>query len=195
MANLYKEVRKAHGAQFVRIASNSGFKTDIFGKTKSTLYQGAWKHNVVIEGNPIRNLGKPITFFSGSRVIVVGSEEEKNFYAAIKQKEEEKAAKFRKNLANAKSILVGIWQEQKSVITQGADGSFHLRHGSGNQDFGSWDVDGIFYVEYTDYRIYKDGTRENRNKTIRYKILHIDQNKYSMQSMESRKVYNGKRIK
>ena len=108
MVDLYKIDKKDKGIAFARLVTRRGKQTEIFGKIMSKLYQGAWKHNIDIDGMSIPNLGIPLNKISDGRVIVRGSDEEKNYYAEIERKEKERRAEIerreaelRKNIANA----------------------------------------------------------------------------------------------
>ncbi len=109
-ASLYKIDNKENKITFVRLITPKGKRTDIFGKTISILYQGAWKHDINIDGNPIRSLGLPLTHFTDGRVIVRGSKEANNYYSEIKRRE----AQRRANMANANNLIVGSWRINSS---------------------------------------------------------------------------------
>jgi hypothetical protein len=88
MVDLYREEKRENGAIFVRLVSEKGKKADVFGKITSTLYQGAWRYNIDIDGNPFAGLGTPLTQFSGGRVIISGTDEEKKYYSDVEQKKQ-----------------------------------------------------------------------------------------------------------
>ena len=168
--DLYNVDSRQGGVTFVRLNKAKKTKIDVFGKITSKLYQGMWRHAIDIDGTPISNLGIPLNQISAGRIIIRGSDEEKHYYAEIKQKEiehqkevkrkaaerrkevEREAAELRKNLANAESIVVGTWREkcdkQEGLMIYKKDGTFSGKWN--NKDYeGVWNIKGdIFNVTY-----------------------------------------------
>lgn len=104
MVDLYKIDTQDKRVTFVRLFTEKGKQTDIFGKIISRLYQGAWKHYSDIEGNPIGNLGEPLNQIFDDRVIVRGSDEEKKYYAEI----ESERVRMTQCVSNLKSIWISL---------------------------------------------------------------------------------------
>lgn len=189
MVELYKTAKKDKGVTFVRLITEKGKQTDIFGKIISKLYQGVWKHNIKIDGTPIRNLGAPLNQISANRVIVLGSDEEKNYYSEIERKlkerrieRERKAAELRKNITNAKNILVGTWREKDWVFIYGADGTLHWKFDNGHEAIYAWRVkeDMIYYTGKKKKSKYKNSKWKPSDNTFKGKILYIDKNRYTI---------------
>jgi len=93
IADLYAVDKTINKAIFVRLNTLKGTQTEIFGKIKTQLYQGALKYNFDIDGNPTDNLGKPLNQISGGNIIIRGSDEEKKFIAELKEETEQLAGK------------------------------------------------------------------------------------------------------
>ena len=174
--DLYKKDTVEKGIIFVQLSTTNENQTSIFGQIKSNFYQGAWRHKVSIEGNPITNLGIPLNQFSGGRVIIRGSEDEKEYIA----EQERKQAELRKNIANAKKILVGQWRNEDGLSTCKSDGSWNKLWDKGSEGDFLWDVKGD-YIEWS-WKRYKpkNGEWKSRDaKTQREQIIYINNNRYS----------------
>jgi len=190
MVDLYKEDRSENGVRFISIVSDKGKKADIFGKITSRLYQGAWQHNFDIDGNPFAGLGAPLTQFSGGRVIILGSDEEKKYYAEIEQKQTEQ----RKNIANAEKILLGKWRDENSLTTYKSDGTSHTVWDNGQEQIRLWSIQGDLRVE----TIKKNKPSNGEWKAIEgkiertAKIVYIDNNRFTIN--EDGKLWNATRV-
>lgn len=68
------------GVVFARPVKQAGDKTEVFGKSVSTLYAGKWRTQLTFEGQPIAALGQPESAF-GEKVIVRGSKDETAYLA------------------------------------------------------------------------------------------------------------------
>ena len=64
---------------FVRLRTAAGTKTAVYGRMRSVLFQGAWRNQVSIDGDPVAHLGLPLAHFGGARVIIRGSDNERRF--------------------------------------------------------------------------------------------------------------------
>jgi hypothetical protein len=88
-------------ATFIRPVADDGETKEIYGMAGARLSAGNWKIDFNLENNPIPNMGHPKDFFTGGRVILVGTAEETEFKAQQDQKrlaaeqEAEKAQKAR----------------------------------------------------------------------------------------------------
>jgi hypothetical protein len=200
MVDLYKEDGSENGVRFVSLVSDKGKKADIFGKITSRLYQGAWQHNIDIDGNPFAALGTPLTQFPGGRVIIRGSNEEKSYYAEVERKNKEikaeaerRESELRANIANAQKILIGTWRDDNSLITYKTDGSRVTKFDSGNTIFSKWQLDGDLIVRRDEMSETKAGKSVPLNRTWRVKILYIDNNKYTIK--DDAGTWNAKRVK
>lgn len=133
---------------FVKPYKNENYIFEVFGKSESRLYAGEWKTKISFEGFPLESVGKPLSMFSGSRVIVSGSDAEKTYFDEInrikKEKEEAelKAAEERANLSSRmKSKLPGTWKNDTGfTFTYVNDGSFSASSEKGEKYKGKWDV-------------------------------------------------------
>lgn len=74
-------------ATFIRPVADEGEKKEIYGMAGARLSAGNWKIDFNLENNPIPALGHPKDFFTGGRVIIVGTAEESEFKAQMEQKQ------------------------------------------------------------------------------------------------------------
>ena len=200
MVDLYKIDKKDKGITFARLVTKRGKQTEVFGKITSKLYQGAWKHNIDIDGTPIRNLGVPLNQISAGRVIVRGSAEEKKYYAEIERKEKERrierereATELRKNIANAQNILVGTWRDKNSLCIYKSDSTVHIKFDKGSEEIQAWRVEGdMIYFTGKKYKK-KNGKWQPGNYKGIGRILYIDKNQYTIK--ENGDTYHAKRVK
>jgi len=84
---LYKRDGSDGDLLFLAPGGVAGDKADLFGKSLSVLYQGKWEHNVGIDGNPLNEMGRPLTEFAGKKTIIRGSAEETAHFDAMEQKD------------------------------------------------------------------------------------------------------------
>jgi hypothetical protein len=180
----------------------AGSPTSIFGRITSKFYQGTWRHDVDIDGNPVVNFGKPYNQFSGSRIIIRGSSEENLYYAELKRKEKEElqekkreAAELRKNIANAYKILVGTWRTEKAVAIYNSDGTFHAKLDDGQESLGTWSVENdVVSFQFKEWK-YKNGKWAKNDGVNKSKIIYIDQNQTTYKALQSGNKYTETRIK
>lgn len=78
---------KENEATFIRPVAGEGETKEIYGVASARLSAGNWKIDFKFENNPIPALGRPKDFFTGGRVLVVGTAEESDFKAQIEQKQ------------------------------------------------------------------------------------------------------------
>jgi len=64
---------------FLKRTKPRGFLLNIYGKTRSQLYQGTWRHEISSDGDPLSALGRPASAFAGVTVIR-GSEDERRYF-------------------------------------------------------------------------------------------------------------------
>jgi hypothetical protein len=150
LENEYSEVT------FVQPVKRSGETIEVFGKSVSKLYAGAWRTTIELDGQPIATLGQPLSAFGSKKVIVRGSQEEKQYFA------------------DASKLLVGGWRgDSGEVTTYDADGTRTLKYeGSyiGTSSKGTWSIDsGVL----TSVSVEEDGKPLGNPKTNRYTILEI----------------------
>lgn len=74
-------------ATFIRPVADEGEKKEIYGMAGARLSAGNWKIDFNLENNPIPALGNPKDFFTGGRIIIVGTAEESDFKAQMEQKQ------------------------------------------------------------------------------------------------------------
>ncbi len=85
-SELYTRDGSVGDVLFLLGATAPGTELELFGKSRSELYQGGWAHDLYIEGNPIRKLGQPAAAFAPARTIVRGSAEETVFQEELNAK-------------------------------------------------------------------------------------------------------------
>ena len=171
---------------FVTLKSKQGSSTDVYGKVITTIYQGKWKHHFNIEGSPIQNMGAQLNTFDG-KVLVKGSKEEKEYFAAIEQKKE----KLRQNIANAASILIGTWRDNNSACTFNSDGTMHVKFDNGKESMRTWRVDGDILTK-TQVKEKVNGQWKDKSYTLKDRLIYIDQNSYTIKGRSGN--YKAKRI-
>ena len=198
--DLYKKDKSNNEVVFVRLVTQKGKQTEIFGKITSKLYQGAWRHNIDIDGDPIHNLGLPLNQISAARVIIRGSDEEKKYYTKIEQKEKElreerkrKEVELRNNIAITEKILIGSWRDNNSLLTYKSDGTYYVKFDSGGEAIRAWRVEGDLLIVTYKKKKTKNGKWETANGGYTGKFIYIDQNKYTMQV--GRNTWSAKRVK
>jgi len=82
-ASLYAPDGSAGDQLFVKEVTPAGQSTELFGKSSSTLFQGGWRHDLLLDGNPVRPLGRPLASFAPKPTIIRGSDEEKAYFAEL----------------------------------------------------------------------------------------------------------------
>ncbi|RLB84217.1 MAG: hypothetical protein DRH24_05630 [Deltaproteobacteria bacterium] len=200
MVDLYKIDKKDKGITFARLVTKRGKQTEVFGKITSKLYQGAWKHNIDIDGSPIRNLGLPLNQIPAGRVIVRGSDEEKNYYAEIERKEKErriererKAAELRENILNARKILIGSWRDENSISEFKLDGTVHTKWDDGYEQISKWHVENDLIIKTYLKKKKNNSDWETSQGVDRSNLIYIDENKYIIKDKKGKK-WSAKRI-
>ena len=118
-----------NNAIFIRPVDDEGEKKEIYGMASTRLSAGNWKMDFNLENNPIPALGYPKDFFTGRRVIIVGTAEESDFKAQQEQKrlvaqqEAEKALKSqqaeqeRLNAEHQRKRITDEQERQRRQIT------------------------------------------------------------------------------
>ena len=82
-ARLFAKDGRAGDQLFVKEVTAAGHSTELFGKSVSELYQGGWRHSLLIDGNPVSALGRPLESFAPTPTLIRGSAEEKAYFAAL----------------------------------------------------------------------------------------------------------------
>jgi hypothetical protein len=80
------------GVTFVRPVKRDGEATEIFGKSVSRLFAGAWRTSLEFDGQPIPSLGMPESAFAPNKVIVRGSKAETDYLAEQAEKKRQAVA-------------------------------------------------------------------------------------------------------
>lgn len=84
--DLYVRSSSQNNVVFVSLLTKKNAVIKIFGQIRSHLYQGGWRHDFNIDGDPLSKIGLPLTRLSqGSRLIVRGSKEEVEYYANLQK--------------------------------------------------------------------------------------------------------------
>jgi hypothetical protein len=81
----YEIASREDNALFIRPMADKGEKREIYGRALAELSMGNWKINFSLENNPIPSMGQPKDFFIEAKVIVVGTPEESEYRAQIRQ--------------------------------------------------------------------------------------------------------------
>ena len=68
---------------FVKELTESGHEQDIYGRSASELYQGGWRHQLLLDGDPLSPLGRTVESFAPRQALVRGSAEEIAHFAAL----------------------------------------------------------------------------------------------------------------
>ena len=109
-APLYEIDHKEDDVTFLVLRNEKGTKSEVYGKTYSTLYQGKWQHKLDIDGDPIKDLGEAVDVFKDTKVIVRGSQEEKNYFSQFKETHDLYYAAIK-----SREVLVGkAWSNQRT---------------------------------------------------------------------------------
>lgn len=117
-------------ATFIHPIADEGETKDIYGMAAARLSAGNWKIDFSLENNPIPALGHPKDFFTGRRVIVVGTAEESEFKAQQDQKrlvaeqEAEKALKAQQLEEGRRKIAL---EAERKVAEKAAEEAFKAR--------------------------------------------------------------------
>jgi hypothetical protein len=110
------------GVIFVRSVKREGEKTEVFGKSVSTLYAGKWRTALDFEGQPIAALGQPQSAFGSQKLIARGSHEEAAYIAeqSARRIESERlatiaAARYAEQRRQADAIARAEMEHQRAV--------------------------------------------------------------------------------
>lgn len=95
---------------FVRPVKRSGESIEVFGKSVSNLYAGAWRTTVELEGQPIATLGQPLSAFGPKKVIARGSQEEKQYLTDKQNAEMQVVQQKKQMLEDAPNLIIGSWR-------------------------------------------------------------------------------------
>jgi hypothetical protein len=115
-APTYVEDHRVGDTVFIRQAGSRGdFKT-VYGRADATRAGRDWSTRFQMENDPTRSLGQPKDFFTGARVIVVGSAEDTEFQDRQRERQEQ----ARREAEEARmAVLAGEWHgstfDQKDV--------------------------------------------------------------------------------
>jgi hypothetical protein len=141
-APTYVEDHRVGDTVFIRQAGSRGdFKT-VYGRADATRAGRDWSTKFQMENDPTRSLGQPRDFFTGARVIVVGSPEDAEFQARQREREEQaqreaeaQAAAQRDAATRAlEDVIVGEWRgrvmdrKDARLVVQREDGALVARY-------------------------------------------------------------------
>lgn len=116
--------KRGRDVLFLNPMRKKGDTLEVFGKTASRLYGGAWRTEVSVDGSSITNSGKPLAEFTGKTVLVRGSEEEKAFIQeeeAEAQRRTDEAADRQAEAAARRQALVDQAEERRKVAAREAE--------------------------------------------------------------------------
>lgn len=77
----YEEVRREGDVLFVRRVAASGEERTVTGLVNAALMEGSWSSSLAFDEDPTPALGRPLAEFDAPRVIVLGSDAEKQYQA------------------------------------------------------------------------------------------------------------------
>jgi hypothetical protein len=176
---------------FVRPIKRSGEAIEVFGKSLSRLYAGAWQTSVELEGQPIATLGQPLSAFGPQKVIARGSEEEKQ-YLAGKQAAETRAVQEKKQmLADAPKLLIGSWRGGDQLTTYQSDGTNRVLLDNGVKYTRKWSIDGdVLTLVTTDI----NGQPPTKQIEARYRIVSITSSQFIVADLASGNTWSGTRV-
>ena len=86
---LYERDGRGRDPVFLKKIGDAGDVADLFGRSMSVLYQGKWEHNLDIDGNTVRELGRARSDFADANTIVRGTDEETAHFDAMEQQDAE----------------------------------------------------------------------------------------------------------
>ncbi|MFH0812572.1 MAG: hypothetical protein V2A69_06995 [Pseudomonadota bacterium] len=178
----YKHDKDENGFKFIIIQNDIGTEVDVYGKVTSVVYQGKWSHNWSMDGNPLRSLGDQRDEFKGEKVIVRGSENEKNYHVQQEQKNiaaDKKKAEYKEMLLKAQSLMVGTWRRNDTTSTFFSDGT-SLSTGLYEERRFNWHIEGNYLI------VQETGLRRNaknepwrdtskNNSPLKYEIVSINE--------------------
>lgn len=105
---------------FVKQINKKGVKVSIFGKIRSSSFQGSWRHKIDIDGDPFKNKGNHLSVIQehfSEKVILEDSEEEKEFTKQVRLDTIENSVS---------KLFIGKWVSEDVSITLNKDRTFHL---------------------------------------------------------------------
>jgi len=82
-SSLYEPDGSSGEQLFLKEVTTAGHSTELFGKSSSVLFQGGWRHDLLLDGNPVRSLGRPLASFAPKPTLIRGSDEEKAYFAEL----------------------------------------------------------------------------------------------------------------
>lgn len=86
VSELYARDGTLNDVVFLKSVTQPGTELELFGKSRSELYQGGWAHDLYVDGNPISKLGRPATDFASANTLVRGSAEELAYQEELQAK-------------------------------------------------------------------------------------------------------------
>jgi hypothetical protein len=161
------------GMTFLRVVKRNGEAIEMFGKSISKLYAGAWRTDFEFEGQPIEALGRPESAFATKRVVIHGTKAEQDYLAgheAFGRALERQVEEGKKRLAEASKLLIGTWRDENSQCTFNEDGTETAIFDSGHTSKSKWSVDGDILTQTV---IERDGQPVQEKQIYRSKILEI----------------------
>lgn len=85
----YTRDRDQRGVLFLKQSGRIGQKEKLFGIATAKMHQGKWRISFNLDENPLKKYGKPRKSYK-RRTIIVGTSEEKEYYAEIKRMKAER---------------------------------------------------------------------------------------------------------
>jgi hypothetical protein len=167
------------GMTHLRVVKRNGEAIEMFGKSTSKLYAGAWRTLLEFEGQPIEALGQPESAFATKKVVIRGTKAEKDYLAeqekfqrALEAAAQRAIEERQKMLAEAPKLLIGTWRDETNqyTFTFNEDGTETQITDSGHTTRNKWSVDGDIITQTV---IERDGQPSQETRIYRSKILEI----------------------
>lgn len=176
------------GMTHLRVVKRNGEAIEMFGKSTSKLYAGAWRTSLEFEGQPIEALGQPESAFATKKVVIRGTKAEKDYLAeqekfqrAVEAAAQRAIEERQKMLAEAPKLLIGTWRGENSQWTYNEDGTGTTKFDNGHTSKSKWSVDGDIL---TDTVIERNGQPLQEPQIFRSKILEITKGTFVWKSLD-----------
>ena len=170
---------------FVRRVRREGTSVEIFGRSVSRLFAGAWETTLEFDGNPIQALGLPESAFGPNQVIIRGTTAEADYYAQLEQKrlraleeerlaEERAAEEKRRAEARAEAERRRVLEQQRLAEERAAEARRQMLADAPRLIVGTWRWDGdlaTYRSDGTATHVYDNGSTSKTHWNVDGDIL------------------------
>lgn len=175
---------------FVRPVKRSGESIEVFGKSVSELYAGAWRTTVELEGQPIATLGQPLSTFGSKKVVARGSQEEKQYFSDKQNAEMREVQQKKQMLSDAPKLIIGSWRFGNQLSTYESDGTNRMLYDNGAKSTNKWIINGdVLTLVTTEI----NGKPLTDPKEVQYRIVSITSSQFIVTD-SSDKTSSGTRV-